>query len=59
MSEEQRMEELPRVPVPEEYEVDMPLRDGSTVHLRPIRPDDDGMMIALFNRFSPLASARA
>jgi len=53
------MEELPRVPVPEEYEVDVPLRDGSTVHLRPIRPDDDGMMIALFNRFSPLASARA
>jgi RimJ/RimL family protein N-acetyltransferase len=47
------MEELPRVPVPEEYEVDVPLRDGSTVHLRPIRPDDDAMMIALFNRFSP------
>ena len=47
------MEELPRVPVPEECEVDVPLRDGSTVHLRPIRPDDDGMMIALFNRFSP------
>ena len=47
------MEELPRVPAPEEYEVDVPLRDGSTVHLRPIRPDDDGMMIALFNRFSP------
>jgi len=47
------MDELPRVPVPEEYEVDVPLRDGSTVHLRPIRPDDDGLMIALFNRFSP------
>jgi RimJ/RimL family protein N-acetyltransferase len=47
------MEELPRVPAPEEYEVDVPLRDGSTVHLRPIRPDDDGLMIALFNRFSP------
>ncbi|MCJ7831659.1 MAG: GNAT family N-acetyltransferase, partial [Dehalococcoidia bacterium] len=47
------MGELPRVPTLEEYEVDVPLRDGSTVHLRPIRPDDDGMMIALFNRFSP------
>jgi len=47
------MEELPRPPVPEEYEVDVPLRDGSSVRLRPIRPDDDGLMIALFNRFSP------
>jgi len=47
------MEELPRPRVPEEYEVDLPLRDGSTIRLRPIRPDDDDMMIALFNRFSP------
>jgi acetyl coenzyme A synthetase (ADP forming)-like protein len=29
------------------------LRDGSTVHLRPITPDDDEAMIALFNRLSP------
>jgi RimJ/RimL family protein N-acetyltransferase len=38
---------------PTEYEVDVLLKDGSTVHLRPIRPDDDEAMIALFGRFSP------
>lgn len=28
------------VPYPEEWEADVVLRDGSTTHLRPIRPDD-------------------
>ncbi len=37
---------------PTEYESDVLLKDGSTVHLRPIRPDDDEAMIALFSRFS-------
>lgn len=37
---------------PAEYESDVRLRDGSTVHLRPIRPDDDEAMLALFSRFS-------
>ncbi|MGB6837912.1 MAG: GNAT family N-acetyltransferase [Dehalococcoidia bacterium] len=41
------------VPYPAEYEADVLLKDGSTVHLRPIRPDDDEVMIALFGRFSP------
>jgi acetyl coenzyme A synthetase (ADP forming)-like protein len=47
------MEESPRIRTAEEHELDVLLKDGSTVHLRPIRPDDDDMMIALFNRFSP------
>lgn len=46
------MEELPQPHVLKGYEVDVPLRDGSTVRLRSIRPDDDDLMIALFNRFS-------
>lgn len=29
------------------------LRDGSSVDLRPIRPDDEDRMLALFYRFSP------
>ena len=29
------------------------LRDGSSVNLRPIRPDDEDGMLALFYRFSP------
>ncbi|MBN2099817.1 MAG: hypothetical protein JW753_09510, partial [Dehalococcoidia bacterium] len=29
------------------------LRDGSPVNLRPIRPDDEDRMLALFYRFSP------
>lgn len=35
------------------YEVDVTLRDGSTVHLRPITPEDDDAMLDLFGRLSP------
>src|SRR5262245_9383430 len=35
-----------------EYSADIVLRDGSTVHLRPIRPDDDGRLLDLLHRMS-------
>lgn len=38
---------------PSEREVDVVLRDGATVHLRPIRPDDAGRIAALHARLSP------
>ncbi len=47
------MERSAKTRYPAEFEVDVLLKDGSTVHLRPIRPDDDETMIALFGRFSP------
>ncbi|MDI6858115.1 MAG: GNAT family N-acetyltransferase [Dehalococcoidia bacterium] len=47
------MQQRARVRKPPPHEVDVLLRDGSTVHLRPISPDDDEAMIALFNRLSP------
>ena len=34
------------------YSADVVLRDGSTVHLRPIRPDDDGRLLDLLHRMS-------
>lgn len=33
---------------PAHREVDVPMRDGSTVHLRPVRPDDEERLLALF-----------
>ncbi len=47
------MAQLAHVRYPAEYEMDALLKDGSTVRLRPIRPDDDDAVIALFNRLSP------
>ncbi len=35
-----------------EYSADVVLRDGSTVHLRPIREDDDGRLLELLQRMS-------
>jgi acetate---CoA ligase (ADP-forming) len=35
-----------------QYSADVVLRDGSTVHLRPIRPDDDGRLLDLLHRMS-------
>ena len=35
-----------------EYSADVVLRDGSTVHLRPIRSDDDGRLLDLLHRMS-------
>jgi RimJ/RimL family protein N-acetyltransferase len=43
----------PKIPdYPAEYVVDVLLKDGSTIRLRPIRPDDDEAMIAAFYRLS-------
>src|SRR3990172_1638547 len=38
---------------PSQYEVDVLLKDGSTVHLRPVRTEDAGALRALFERMSP------
>ncbi len=35
------------------YEADVILKDGSKVHLRPIRPDDTDAWLFLFSRLSP------
>ncbi|OFW24499.1 MAG: hypothetical protein A3G21_18235 [Acidobacteria bacterium RIFCSPLOWO2_12_FULL_66_21] len=35
-----------------EYATDVVLRDGTTLHLRPIRPDDDSKLLDLFQRMS-------
>jgi len=35
-----------------EYSADVVLRDGSTLHLRPIRSDDDGRLLDLLHRMS-------
>jgi RimJ/RimL family protein N-acetyltransferase len=37
---------------PGEIERDVPLRDGGSVHLRPIRPDDTARLQASFSRLS-------
>ena len=35
-----------------DYSADVVLRDGSTVHLRPIRPDDDLRLLDMLHRMS-------
>ena len=35
-----------------DYSADVVLRDGTTVHLRPIRADDDGRLLDLLHRMS-------
>ncbi len=35
------------------YETSVILKDGSTLHLRPIRPDDEERLLGLFHRMSP------
>ncbi|HSC28344.1 MAG TPA: GNAT family N-acetyltransferase [Vicinamibacterales bacterium] len=37
---------------PSEYDSDVVLRDGTTLHLRPIRPDDDAGLLEMFSRMS-------
>lgn len=37
---------------PAHYESDVVLRDGSTIHLRPIRPDDATKLLDLYHRLS-------
>src|SRR5450830_1111429 len=44
---QQRIRDLRR------YEADVILKDGSKVHLRPIRPDDTEAWLFLFSRLSP------
>lgn len=39
-------------PYPAEWESDVALTDGATVHLRPIRPDDGDGLLGLFSRLS-------
>jgi acetyltransferase len=39
-------------PYPARYETHWKLKDGTSVLLRPIKPEDEGMMIELFNTFS-------
>lgn len=38
---------------PTRYETDILLRDGSSLHLRPIKPDDAQALLALHKRLSP------
>lgn len=38
---------------PTEYEFDVVLRDGAGISIRPIRPDDDQLMLDLFERLGP------
>lgn len=42
---------------PSERETDAVLRDGSTVHLRPVRPDDEAALRALFAGLDPASQA--
>lgn len=37
---------------PQNVESDVVLSDGGTAHLRPIRPDDAGRLVAMHNRLS-------
>ncbi|HKE67727.1 MAG TPA: GNAT family N-acetyltransferase, partial [Nocardioidaceae bacterium] len=37
---------------PRHWEADIVLRDGSTAHLRPIRPDDGDALVAFYSRVS-------
>lgn len=45
------------VAYPREREADVVLRDGSTVHLRPVRPDDEVQLLALFSRLDERSRA--
>jgi hypothetical protein len=49
------MDAADRTPYPSEYESDGLLKDGSTVHFRPLRPNDAGALRDLFKRMSPHA----
>jgi acyl-CoA synthetase (NDP forming)/RimJ/RimL family protein N-acetyltransferase len=41
------------VPYPDHWEADVVLADGGTAHLRPIRPDDAGLLREFYARLSP------
>lgn len=38
---------------PSEFELDVVIRDGDVVRVRPIRPDDDGLLVDFFDRLGP------
>jgi acetyl coenzyme A synthetase (ADP forming)-like protein len=46
------MRDMPMTVSEFEYSADVVLRDGSTLHLRPIRSDDDGRLLDLLHRMS-------
>ena len=54
MGEEQARSASVTIPpeYPKELERDATLKDGTVVHLRPIRPDDAPRLVALFDRLS-------
>jgi acetate---CoA ligase (ADP-forming) len=43
---------MPTPAYPSQYEADVVLRDGRTLRLRPVRPDDDRRLLELFERMS-------
>jgi GNAT superfamily N-acetyltransferase len=47
------MDAADRAPYPSHYEADVPLKDGSTAHIRPVRPEDAGALRALLEGLSP------
>jgi acyl-CoA synthetase (NDP forming)/GNAT superfamily N-acetyltransferase len=47
------MTTLDAPPYPAQWEMDAVLADGATVHLRPMRPDDDHALVAFHARLSP------
>ncbi|MBI4458455.1 MAG: GNAT family N-acetyltransferase [Acidobacteria bacterium] len=51
-SKDQQRPPLAISPYPREYESDWVLKDGLEVHLRPIRPEDEPLMVELFTTFS-------
>jgi predicted CoA-binding protein/RimJ/RimL family protein N-acetyltransferase len=46
-------EAMASLPYPAHREVDVALRDGSTVHIRPVRPDDRNRILELLQGLSP------
>lgn len=41
---------------PAHREADVVLRDGSTVHVRPVRPEDEGAILAFYQGLSAEAT---
>ncbi len=50
--EEQQHLAKPQAPFPEGYESDVTLKDGTSLHLRPIRPDEGPALLRLYDRLS-------
>lgn len=47
------MDAADRTPYPSQYEADVSLKDGSTAHIRPVRPEDAGALRTLLEGLSP------